>query len=250
MVPGRPDVSFTLRSGIAQGKMVYIGKGGTIDGQVNPTLVVHEGDVVQVTLVNGEGAEHDIVFPDVHARSQLVARPGASSTLVFHAIDIGSIAYFCTVPGHREAGMEGLLKVEAALPKAAPSGVSISRDPSDLPPPVGAREPATVRFELEAIERVGRLADNATYEYWTFNGKVPGPFLRVRVGDTVIVTLKNAANSVIPHNIDLHAVHGPGGGGGATEAAPGETKAFTFKALSIIAPCLWPRTTFPTACMG
>jgi nitrite reductase (NO-forming) len=95
----------------------------------------------------------------------------------------------------------------------------LARDPSDLPPPVGAREPATVRFELEAIERVGRLADNATYEYWTFNGKVPGPFLRVRVGDTVIVTLKNAANSVMPHNIDLHAVHGPGGGGGATEAA-------------------------------
>jgi nitrite reductase (NO-forming) len=212
--------------------MVYIGKGGTIDGQVNPTLEVHEGDIVQVTLVNGEGAEHDIVFPDVHASSQRVAGPGASSTLVFHAIDIGSFAYFCTVPGHREAGMEGLLKVEAALPKAAPSGVSISRDPSDLPPPVGAREPATVRFELEAIERVGRLADNATYEYWTFNGKVPGPFLRVRVGDTVIVTLKNAANSVMPHNIDLHAVHGPGGGGGATEAAPGETKAFTFKALT------------------
>jgi nitrite reductase (NO-forming) len=212
--------------------MVYIGKGGAIDGQVNPTLVVHEGGIVQVTLVNGEGAEHDIVFPDVHARSQRVAGPGASSTLVFHAIDIGSFAYFCTVPGHREAGMEGLLKVEAALPKVALSGVSISRDPSDLPPPVGAREPATVRFELEAIERAGRLADNATYEYWTFNGKVPGPFLRVRVGDTVIVSLKNAANSVMPHNVDLHAVRGPGGGGAATEAAPGETKAFTFKAMT------------------
>ena len=224
MVPGRPDASFTLRTGIAEGKMVYIGKGGAIDGQVNPTLVVHEGGIVQVTLVNGEGAEHDIVFPDVHARSQRVAGPGASSTLVFHAIDIGSFAYFCTVPGHREAGMEGLLTVEAALPKAARSGVSISRDPSDLPPPVGAREPATVRFELEAIERGGRLADNATYEYWMFNGKVPGPFLRVRVGDTVIVTLKNAANSVMPHNVDLHAVHGPGGGGAATEAAPGRQR--------------------------
>ena len=92
MVPSRPDASFTLRSGIAQGKMVYIGKGGTIDGQVNPTLEVHEGDIVQVTPGYGEGAEHDIVFPDVHASSQRVAGPGASSTLVFHAIDIGSFA--------------------------------------------------------------------------------------------------------------------------------------------------------------
>jgi nitrite reductase (NO-forming) len=56
--------------------------------------------------------------------------------------------------------------------------------------------------------------------------------LRLRAGDTVIVTLKNAADSVMPHNIDLHAVRGPGGGGPATEAAPGETKSFTFKALT------------------
>lgn len=231
-VRGSGNVSFTLVTGIAHGKMVFIGKGGAIDGQVNPTLVVHEGDVVQVTLINGEGAEHDIVFPDVHASSQRVFGRGASSTLVIHAADIGSFAYFCSVPGHREAGMEGVLKVERAVPKAAPSGVIISRDPSDLPPPIGAREPTTVRFDLETIERAGRLADDTTYQYWTFNGKVPGPFLRARVGDTVVVNLKNAKDSMMPHNIDLHAVHGPGGGGGATEAAPGETKTFTFKALT------------------
>ncbi|MGH6794488.1 MAG: multicopper oxidase domain-containing protein, partial [Methylocella sp.] len=228
----RADASFTLRTGIAQGKMVYIGKGGAIDGQVNPVLGVHEGDIVQITLINGEGAEHDIVLPDVHARSHRVIDRGASSTLVFHAEDIGTFAYFCSVPGHREAGMEGLVKVEAGAPEAAPSGVSISRDPSDLPPPLPAREPETVHLNLETVERTGRLADSITYQYWTFNGKVPGPFLRVRVGDTVVVSLKNAANSVMPHNIDLHAVHGPGGGGNATEAAPGETKAFTFKALT------------------
>ncbi len=232
MAPGSPNVSITLRTGIAKGKMVFIGQGGAIDGQVNPVLLVHEGEIVQVTLINGEGAEHDIVFPDVHASSQRVIGPGASSTLVFRATDIGSFAYFCSVPGHREAGMEGVLKVEPAAPKEAPSGVSISRDPSDLPPPISPREPATVRFELEAIERVGRLADNTTYEYWTFNGKVPGPFLRVRAGDTVAISLKNNADSVMPHNIDLHAVRGPGGGGVATLAAPGETKSFTFKALT------------------
>jgi nitrite reductase (NO-forming) len=229
---GMPNASFTLLSGIAQGKKVFIGKDGAIDGQVNPTLAVHEGDVVLVTLINVEGVEHDIVIPDLHASSQRSDGPGASSTLVFHAKDIGSFAYFGTIPGHREAGMEGLFKVEPAALKAAPSGVSISRDPSDLPSPVGARESTTIRFDLEAVERVGRLAANTTYKYWTFNGKVPGPLLRVRVGDTVIVSLTNAANNAMPHNIDLHAVRGPGGGGDATGVAPSETKAFTFKALT------------------
>src|SRR5438552_15753554 len=51
----------TLRSGIAGGRLVYIGVGGDIDEQVNPTLQVHEGETVQLNLINGEGAEHDIV---------------------------------------------------------------------------------------------------------------------------------------------------------------------------------------------
>ncbi|MCE3290428.1 MAG: nitrite reductase, copper-containing protein, partial [Caulobacter sp.] len=64
-----------------------------------------------------------------------------------------------------------------------------------------------------------------------YNSKVPGPFVRVRVGDTVEVSMKNAADSVMMHNVDFHAVTGPGGGGMATAANPGETKTFTFKAL-------------------
>ncbi len=225
-----PNAMFTLRTGIAQGKMVYIGKGGSIDGQVNPTLTVHEGDIVQITLINGEGAEHDIALPELRASSQRVIGPGASSTLVFHANDIGTFAYFCTIGGHREAGMYGTIKVEAAVAREPDKGVSISRDPADLPPPVGERGPTTVRYALEAIERVGRLDDNTTYDFWTFNGKVPGPMMRVRVGDTVVLSLKNAPDSVMLHNIDLHAVAGPGGGAVLTEVGPGETKSFTFKA--------------------
>ncbi|HEX2941959.1 MAG TPA: copper-containing nitrite reductase [Rhodopila sp.] len=226
-----PNATFTLRTGIAQGKMVYIGKGGAIDGKVNPTLTVHEGDVVQITIINGEGAEHDVVVPDLHVSSQRVIGRNASSTLVLHAADVGSFVYFCSVPGHREAGMEGLLKVEPAQAKTTDSAADISRDPADVPPPIGERGPTTARYELEAIERMGRLADDTTYDFWTFNGKVPGPMLRVRVGDTVVLSLKNAPDSVMMHNIDLHAVNGPGGGAMLTEVTPGETKAFTFKAL-------------------
>jgi nitrite reductase (NO-forming) len=115
-----------------------------------------------------------------------------------------------------------------AAPASAPS---IVRAPTDLPAPIGARGPQHVRIHLDTVEVQGRLADGTTYRYWTFNGKVPGPMFRVRLGDTVEVSLTNDANSAMNHNVDFHAVTGPHGGGAATEAAPGETKGFAFKAL-------------------
>jgi nitrite reductase (NO-forming) len=110
--------------------------------------------------------------------------------------------------------------------------VDIVRDPADLPGPIGARGPQTHKIHFDTTEVTGQLDDGTTYRYWTFNNKVPGPFVRVRVGDTVEVTLTNAEDSVMMHNIDFHAVTGPGGGAAATMAAPGETKGFTFKALN------------------
>lgn len=110
--------------------------------------------------------------------------------------------------------------------------VNIVRDPADLPAPLARRGPQTVKVHLDTVEVTGQLDDGATYRYWTFNKQVPGPFVRVRVGDTVEVTLKNADDSIVMHNVDFHAVTGPGGGAVATMAAPGETKGFTFKALN------------------
>jgi nitrite reductase (NO-forming) len=125
---------------------------------------------------------------------------------------------------------------EGALPLAhtvhAGDAGSIVRAPSDLPAAVGERGAQTVRVELETIEKVGNLGDGTTYRYWTFNGQVPGPFVRVRVGDTVKVSLKNHEDSWMQHNVDFHAVTGPGGGGVATVADPGASKAFSFKALN------------------
>lgn len=115
----------------------------------------------------------------------------------------------------------------------APTGeaADIVRDPADLPGPIERRASETVTVNLETVEVTGRLDDGTTYDYWTYNRKVPGPFVRVRVGDTVVVNLKNSAGSAMMHNIDLHAVSGPGGGAVATMARPGESKGFTFKAL-------------------
>lgn len=109
---------------------------------------------------------------------------------------------------------------------------SIVRDPIDLPPPIGARGPQRVKVDLETTEIIGQLADGATYRYWTFNNKVPGPFVRVRVGDTVEVRLKNHDDSAMMHNVDFHAVTGPGGGAKATDAGAGETRSFEFTATN------------------
>ncbi len=110
----------------------------------------------------------------------------------------------------------------------------IARDPTDIPPPVGKRGPSVVHVTLTAEEVVGTLDSSAstTYRYWTFNGKVPGPMIRVRQGDTVQVTLHNDASSHMTHSIDFHAALGVGGGAALTQTAPGQSKTFTFEATT------------------
>ena len=108
----------------------------------------------------------------------------------------------------------------------------VVRAPTDLPPPLAQRGPEHIRIDMKTIEVTGQLDDGTAYHYWTFDSKVPGPFVRVRVGDTVEVHLKNADDSALMHNVDFHAVTGPGGGGVATQAAPGEEKGLIFKALN------------------
>ncbi|MEJ2230769.1 MAG: copper-containing nitrite reductase [Nitrospirales bacterium] len=101
-----------------------------------------------------------------------------------------------------------------------------------VPAPITRKESARVLVHVEAKEYVGTLADGVQYKFWSFNGTVPGPMIRVRVGDTVELHLKNHADSKFPHNMDLHAVNGPGGGAGSNLAIPGKEGMFAFKALN------------------
>src|SRR5665213_504716 len=225
------DAKYTLRTGIAEGKMAFLGVGGSIDGKANPVLTAAEGQTVQLTLINGEGTEHDIVFPDQDAKSPRVNGKGASTTIVFRATKSGDFLYFCSVPGHQLAGMQGQFLVTPVLAPQTLVEADISREPTDLPPPIGKRDPKTVRLDLFTVELEGRLAEATTFGYWTFNGKIPGPFVRVRVGDTVDVHLKNSADSNMIHSVDFHAATGPGGGAAALQVDPGAEKSMTFKAL-------------------
>ncbi|HEY5594885.1 MAG TPA: multicopper oxidase domain-containing protein, partial [Nitrospiria bacterium] len=112
------------------------------------------------------------------------------------------------------------------LVKAAPT------DPPNVPPPILRSKPARVQVEIETKEFRGSLADGVEYEFWAFGSTVPGPFIRVRQGDTIELTLKNDPASKFPHSIDLHAVTGPGGGAKVTQTAPGMKTAFSWKAMN------------------
>lgn len=118
-------------------------------------------------------------------------------------------------------------------PQAPTTGADVVRDPTDLPAPLEVREPTTVVINLEAVEVEGQLADGTTYTYWTFNGAVPGPFFRVRLGDTIEVHMTNNTSSIMNHSVDFHAVTGPGGGAVMTQTEPGKESIFTAKALNV-----------------
>jgi nitrite reductase (NO-forming) len=132
------------------------------------------------------------------------------------------------------SGMPMSDPAHAAMMATAPAAATAApRLPQPkVAPPVGQRAAMTVKVNLEIQEVVATLDDGVTYTYWTFGGTVPGPMIRVRQGDTVELTLTNPASSATAHNIDLHAVNGPGGGGEATMVAPGQSKTFTFQALN------------------
>jgi nitrite reductase (NO-forming) len=109
---------------------------------------------------------------------------------------------------------------------------NIAQDPNNVPKTVTYSEDGVVEISLTTREVIAEMADGTTFNYWIFDNAVPGPFIRVMEGDTVHLTIHNDKTSLHPHNVDFHAVTGPGGGAAATIVAPGETKELTFKAMN------------------
>jgi len=110
--------------------------------------------------------------------------------------------------------------------------IAVLTDAPNLPPPITRKHATKVIVHLEVRELVGRLADGVQYTFWTFGGKIPGKFIRIREGDLVEFHLDNHPDNKMPHNIDLHAVTGPGGGAASSLTAPGHSSVFSFKALN------------------
>ena len=129
-------------------------------------------------------------------------------------------ATFSPIPVHTK--MEKIVGQETAILTDAPN----------VPPAIERDHATKVIVNIEVIEKKMRLADGVEYTMWTFGGSVPGKFVRVREGDLVELHLKNSASSTVPHNIDLHAVTGPGGGAATSLTLPGGETIFTFTALN------------------
>jgi len=114
--------------------------------------------------------------------------------------------------------------------KEPPQAAALTFAPA-VPPPIARTKPAHVVINLTVSEEERPLADGVTYEFWSYNGHTPGPFIRLRVGDTFEVRLDNSKGK-LTHTVDFHAVTGPGGGAGALMTNPSEKSVATFKALN------------------
>ena len=110
--------------------------------------------------------------------------------------------------------------------------VAVLAQAPSVPPPIKRSHATKVIVSLEVKEVVKKLSDGVEYLFWTFGGDVPGSFIRIREGDLVEFHLNNHQGNKMPHNIDLHAVTGPGGGAASSFTAPGHSSQFSFKALN------------------
>ena len=178
--------------------------------------------------------------------SEMMTRAGRHGAAAVAAITLAMMSLGCAGggAGKPEAGAAsvptttsqpgdtgGSAKGDFGAPVGEPIE-AILTDAPNVPPPTGRKQPAKVVVHLQVVEVTMPISDGVDYTFWTFGGKVPGKFMRVRQGDTVEFHLQNHPDNKMPHNIDLHAVTGPGGGAASSFTAPGHESQFTFKALN------------------
>jgi len=178
-----------------------------------------------------------------HKRSLIIASISLIVGLTLNFIATSPLPVHFAMPptmhSHAPGGMPASLPIHSAFNffsnfNKFEKVADIGADPNAVPAPITRDASADVEINITAKEVIGEVVDNSGiyFNYWTYNGQAPGPMFRVKEGDTVTVSLKNDESSLHPHNIDLHAVTGPGGGGEVTKVQPGETKSFKWKALN------------------
>jgi nitrite reductase (NO-forming) len=161
--------------------------------------------------------------------------------MVISIVTVGVFLAGCGGPAQQQNGEEAsdvqTRTKREKTPAKKPDVKEISRHPTDMPEttryslfkndqyqkPVDGSDPVTKEVHFKIREVNAEIVDGTTRELWTFNGKIPGPMIRAQVGDVLDFYLHNPKNNSLPHNIDFHAVTGPGGGSVALDATPGAT---------------------------
>lgn len=189
----------------------------------------------------GSGIRFLPVNPEENNREEIEMR---QPRLIICLFVIGLLLGACNAippeetPGSNETKTQKTKQTETeADPAREPDVEDISRHPSDLPrsprytlyedgeaknPVTRTDEPITIEVHFKIREVIAEIVKGTTRELWTFNGTVPGPMIRGRVGDTIDFYLHNPGESGFPHNVDFHAVTGPGGGSVELDTLPGE----------------------------
>ena len=190
-----------------------------------------------VELTNTGAAPHDITFPTGETAH---AEPGQTASVEV-AIPAEGTTFICSIPGHEQGGMKGEIKVAGTTADpgddhggALPAG-EVKADPK-APAPVrrdptapAVLEGTTHDVDLVITEREMTVAAGFVQRVWTFGDTVPGPVIRVKLGDTVRVHLKNPAENQLPHSIDFHSSF-VAWNDEMTSIGPGEEKLYAFTA--------------------
>jgi len=181
-------------------------------------IEVPAGDRLVIELTNGDDRRHDLVLANGARTGSLP--PGETAQLDAGLIT-GPVEGWCSLPGHRAAGMVLTITTTgdgaAAAEEHHASGgshaerddaIDAMADPGESFQPRDAalqdsRSSRVHRITLRAEEVELAVAPGVRQLMWTFGGSVPGPVLRGQVGDVFEVTLVN--DGTIDHGIDFHA---------------------------------------------
>ena len=211
---GGPSGAPTATGATAGGEILGTIDLDAVDIAFEPAQVeVDQPGRYTVNLHNTGAIAHDITFPD---GTQAIAAAGETGSLEVN-VPAAGLRFICSVPGHADAGMEGTIMVKGSTAGEgdghggpAPSS-DVQPDPDAEPytlfDPSAPARLAGNSHEIELVieEKPMTVAEGFVQHVWTFNGTVPGPAIRVKVGDTIRVTLKNPTSAAVSHSIDFHA---------------------------------------------
>jgi nitrite reductase (NO-forming) len=203
------------------------------------TLNVDKPGRYTISFINAGAIPHDVTFPD---GTKISANPNETKSADID-VPASGLSFICSVPGHSDAGMKGAISVAGSTAgghnaddHGGPPPAS-DVQPNDKAPPYtlyDAAAPAILSGETHDIDLVVEekdmtVAKGFVQHVWTFNGTVPGPVIRVKLGDTVRIHLKNPASNKLAHSVDFHASQ-VAWNDEMTSINPGEEKLYEWKA--------------------